>query len=91
MRLRQDHIGMAASHVQHMQKNLDVMNIKLHNVISSLTGVSGILIIEAILAGERDTTKLAALCDNRIDKKKLPDIKRSLEGQYKEEHLFGLC
>ncbi len=90
MRLRQDHIGMAASHVQHMQKNLDVMNIKLHNVISSLTGKSGMLIIEAILAGERDTTRLAALCDNRIDKKKLPDIKLSLEGQYKEEHLFGL-
>lgn len=90
MRLRQDHIEMAASHVQHMQKHLDAMNIKLHNVISSLTGKNGMLIIEAILSGERDTAKLAALCDNRIDPKKLPDIELSLEGQYSEEHLFGL-
>lgn len=90
MRLRQDHIEMAATHVQHMQKNLDAMNIKLHNVLSKLTGKSGIKIIEAILAGERDTKKLTALCNERIAPEKLPKVKLSLEGYYKEEHLFGL-
>jgi heme-degrading monooxygenase HmoA len=91
MRMRQDHIEMAASHVQHMQKNLDAMNIKLHNVISSLTGKSGMAIIEAILTGERDTKKLAMLCKERISPKKIPDVELSLEGSYKEEHLFGLA
>lgn len=90
IRMRQDHIEMAASHVQHMQKHLDAMNIKLHNVISSLTGKSGMAIIEAILTGERDTKKLAMLCKERISPKKIPDVELSLEGSYKEEHLFGL-
>lgn len=90
MRMRQDHLQMAASHVQHMQKHLDAMNIKLHNVISSLTGKSGMEVIQAILAGERDTKKLAMLCKDRIDPMKIPDIELSLEGYYKEEHLFGL-
>lgn len=90
MRSRQDHIEMAATHVNIMQKHLDAMNIKLHNVISSLTGVSGIQIIQAMLSGERDTKKLAALCSERIDSKKLPEVELSLEGHYKEEHLFGL-
>jgi len=90
MRSRQDHIEMAAAHVQHMQKHLDAMNVKLHNVISSLTGESGMKIINAILAGERDPKKLTALCSQRIDAKKLSDVELSLDGHYKEEHLFGL-
>jgi len=90
MRLRQDHIEMAATHVQHMQKNLDAMNIKLHNVLSRLTGKSAIKILEAILGGERDTKKLSALCNERIAPEKLPKVELSLEGHYKEEHLFGL-
>lgn len=90
MRLRQDHIEMASSHVQHMQKNLDAMNIKLHNVLSSLTGKSGTKILEAILSGERDPKKLTALCSERISPSKLPEVELSLEGYYKEEYLFGL-
>jgi transposase len=90
MRSRQDHIEMAASHVQHMQKHMDAMNIKIHNVISNITGKTGLKIIEAILAGERDPEKLVTFCDTRISPEKIPDIKLSLEGHYKDEHLFGL-
>ena len=63
LRLRADHISSAAAHVQHMQKALERMNIKLHDVISSLTGVSGLAVVRAILAGERDPRALLALCD----------------------------
>src|SRR3982751_111584 len=49
----------AGSHVQHLQKALTQMNLQLHNVISDLTGVTGLAILEAILAGERDPQKLA--------------------------------
>lgn len=90
MRLRSDHIQMGASHIQHMQKHLNAMNIKLHNVISNITGVSGLLVIRAILSGERDVKKLAFLCEEHIEEKKIENIKLSLEGYYKEEHLFGL-
>lgn len=90
MRLRTDHIEMGASHIQHMQKHLDAMNIKLHNVISNITGVSGLRVIRAILSGVRDVEKLASLCMDHIEEKKIEYIKLSLAGNYKEEHLFGL-
>lgn len=90
MRSRADHVQMAAAHIQHMQKHLDAMNIKLHNVLSNITGVSGLAILRAILSGERDTGTLAGLCQERIDPKKLPEVQLSLEGNYKREHLFGL-
>ena len=51
IRLRNDHISMASQHIQHMQKALDSMNIKLHNVISKINGVSGMRILKAILKG----------------------------------------
>jgi transposase len=62
LRLRQDHLTLAASHVQHMQKALERMNVKLHDVISNLVGVSGQAVIQAILAGERQPLRLLALC-----------------------------
>lgn len=70
LRLRQDHIEMAGSHVQHMQKALERMNIKFHSVISSLTGVSGLRVVRAILSGERDPGVLLSLCDVQIRKRK---------------------
>lgn len=79
----------AASHVQHMQKALTEMNIGLHHVISDLTGVSGLAIIRAILAGERDTLKLASLKHPYV-RKSLQEIAQALEGDYREEHLFAL-
>lgn len=90
LRLRQDHVTLAASHVQHMQKALERMNIKFHAVISDLTGVSGRKVIEAILAGERDPACLLSLCDVQIRKNKADRVKESLRGMWKREHLFAL-
>lgn len=90
LRLRQDHIAMGASHVQHMQKALERMNIKFHDVISDLTGVSGQKVIRAILAGQRDPARLLALCDVQIRKNKADRVKESLRGIWKAEHLFAL-
>jgi transposase len=89
-RLREDHIRTAAMYVQHLQKALDQLNVKLHTVISQIHGASGLAVIRAILAGERDPAKLAALCDARILKTKQAAVQRSLHGRWKPEHLFAL-
>ena len=90
IRLRSDHISMAGSHEQHMQKALERMNLKIHDVISDLTGVSGLKMVEAILAGERNPVALVALCDPQIQKKKAGRLRAALEGTWKSEHLFAL-
>jgi transposase len=89
-RLRADHIAMAATHEQHMQKALERMNIKFHDVISDLTGVSGLKVIRAILDGQRQPLALLALCDAQIQKKKADRVCESLIGTWKDEHLFAL-
>ena len=61
LRLRGEHVSSAASHVQHMQKALERMNVKLHDVISSLTGASGLAVVRAILRGERNPDQLLAV------------------------------
>jgi len=90
LRLRQDRIALAAGHVQHMQKALERMNIKLHDVITDLTGVSGMSVIRAILSGERDPLALLNLCTVQIRKNKAEAICESLRGTWKEEQLFAL-
>ena len=75
--------------VSHLHKALTQMNVQLHHVISDLTGVTGLAILEAILAGERDPQKLAALKDHRI-KASRDTIARSLQGDWRPEHLFTL-
>lgn len=90
VRLREDHITMASAHVQHMQKALTMMNIRLHEVISQIQGVSGIKIIEAILSGQRDPEQLVLLCDRRIINSKKADVIESLRGTYSKEQLFAL-
>jgi hypothetical protein len=89
-RLRDDHIEMAGAHVQHMQKAFELLNIKLPHVINSLTGASGLRIVRAILDGERDAPKLAALGDAQILKTKRERVLFSLEAVWREEHLFAL-
>jgi hypothetical protein len=79
MREREDIIDMGSAYVNKMQKALELMNIKLTNVISQIHGVSGIKMIEAILAGERDAEVLLELCDKRIIKNKSDEIKKALE------------
>ncbi len=89
-RLRADHIAAGASCEQHMQKALERMNIKFHDAISDLTGVSGLKVIRAILAGERHPVALLALCDCQIQQKKAAQVCESLVGTWKDEHLFAL-
>jgi transposase len=79
----------AARHVQHMQKALTQMNLHLHHVISDLTGLTGLAIVDAILAGERNPQTLAALRDRRI-KASEATIAKALVGDYRPEHLFTL-
>ena len=90
MRLREDHVDMAASHVQHMQKALERMNVKFHDAISDLTGVSGMKVIRAVLDGQRDPQRLLELCDVQIRKKKAERVLESLRGTWQAEHLFAL-
>ena len=90
LRLRTDHIAMAASHEQHMQKALERMNVKLHDVISDLTGVSGLKLVRAILGGERNAVVLLGLCDPQIQKRKADRVCEALRGTWKAEHLFAL-
>lgn len=78
-----------ASHIQHMQKALTQMNLKLDKVISDVTGVTGQAILRAIVAGERDPATLARLRNHRI-KATEADIAESLNGHWREEHLFAL-
>jgi transposase len=89
LRHREGLVQMASSHVQHMQKALDQMNLQLHHVISNITGLTGIRILDAILAGERNPHQLAKLRDRRV-KAAEETIAKSLVGDYRREHLFTL-
>jgi transposase len=73
-----------------MQQALERMNIKVHDVISSLTGVSGLAMVRAILEGERNPERLLALCAQSIRRHKAERIKEALRGTWAEEHLFTL-
>ena len=88
-RQRQMLVRYASHHVQHMQKALEQMNVKLAEVVSSVVGVTGTAIIAAILAGERDAVKLAALRHERCARGE-GEIARALEGTWRPEHLFAL-
>ena len=79
----------ASHHIQHMQKALTQMNVKLHHVISDITGKTGLDIIEAIVGGQRDPRQLAQLRDPRI-KADEATIAKSLQGHWREEHIFEL-
>jgi transposase len=78
-----------SQHVQHMHKALTQMNIQLDNVISDVAGETGLRIIRAILAGERDPLKLARMRNARIRASE-QEIVKSLQGNWREEHLFAL-
>jgi hypothetical protein len=82
-------IEYAADHIRHMQKALDLMNVKLHRVVSDTVGVTGMRIIRAILGGQRDPASLAALRE-RGCKASEQDFVDALIGNYRDEHLFAL-
>jgi transposase len=76
-------------YVQHMQKAMTLMNIQLANVISDVAGTTGLKIVRAIVAGERDPHALAAYRDARIHASE-DEIAASLLGNWRDEHLFAL-
>lgn len=82
-------ISYAAKHIQHMQKALEQMNVKLTEVISDITGQTGMKIIRAIIAGERSPKKLASMRNPRC-KNDTDVIAKALQGTWKNEHLFAL-
>lgn len=89
LRQRDNLIRQLATHVQHIQKALRQMNLLLDNVITDITGATGMKIIRAIVAGERDPRRLAKHRDPRC-KSSEEIIVKSLEGHYRDEHLFAL-
>ncbi len=78
-----------SAHIQHMQKALTVMNVRLTNVLSDITGATGMKIIRAIVAGERNPEVLASFRHSNCAKSQ-EEIAKSLEGYYKREQLFAL-
>jgi len=80
---------MAATHVHHMQKALDQMNLQVHRVISDITGQTGLAIVDAILAGKRDPGELAKPRHERIQASE-EVIAKSLVGDYRPEQVFTL-
>jgi transposase len=79
----------SSMHIQHMQKALQQMNLLLHNVVADITGVTGMTILKAIIAGERDPKVLASHRDPRC-RNSVQTIAKSLVGNYREEHVFAL-
>jgi len=89
MRHRGDLVQMCNQHIQHMHKALTQMNVQVHHRINDITGVTGLAIVDAITAGERDPRKLAQLRDRRIRATE-ETIVKSLAGNWRAEHLFTL-
>lgn len=90
IREREDIIAVGSSYVNKMQKALELMNIKLTNVLSQIHGASGIRIIEAIVAGKREPHQLLLLCERRIVEQKAEQVLKALEGNYNESWIFLL-
>ncbi len=90
VRLRQDHVASAAQHILHMQKALDLMNVKIHDVLSETMGVSSLRMIRALVAGERHPRVLLGLCEPDVVRRKTEPLLRALRGTWNPEHLFGL-
>lgn len=89
LRQRERLVELSASHIQHMQKALMQMNVQVHHVVSDIMGVTGMRILRAIVAGERDPGVLAANRDRRCHAD-VETIQRALTGNWRAEHLFAL-
>lgn len=90
LRHRSELLAAASQHVQHLHKTLTQMNLQIHHVVNDITGLTGLGIVDAILAGQRDGAELAKLRDPRI-KADSETIRKSLEGNWRPEHLFTLA
>jgi transposase len=89
LRQRERLLDYAAAHIQHMQKALMQMNLQLHHVVSDITGVTGMTIVRAIVAGERDPNVLASYRDRRCHAS-VETVCQALVGNYRDEHIFAL-
>lgn len=89
VRQRANLVRLSAQHVQRMQKSLELMNLKLTKVLGDVTGVTGLKIIRAIVAGERDAPTLAKLRDRRCTYT-AAEIAIALDGRYRPEHVTEL-
>ncbi len=89
LRQRERLVESAASHIQHMQKALMQMNLQLHHVVTDVSGTTGMKIIRAIIAGERDASVLATHRDAHC-KQSMDTIRDALVGNYQAEHVFEL-
>ncbi len=89
VRQRANLVRLSGQHIQRMQKALELMNLKLTRVLGDVTGVTGLKIIRAILAGQRDPHKLAQLRDRRCQHS-TAQIAEALDGRYRPEHLTEL-
>lgn len=90
MRHRANLVIQCGQAVQHMQSAFDDMNIHLHHVISDLDGETGLRIVDAILAGQRDPEQLVKLRDERVRKSTPAEMVEALRGDWQDEHLFVL-
>lgn len=89
MRHRDTLVRYAANHVQHMQKALTLMNVQLHNILSDITGVTGMAILRDIAGGERDPARLVRHRSERCRASRAVFV-ASLTGNYRNEHVFAL-
>ena len=89
LRHRERLVDYAAAHIQHMQKALMQMNVQLHHVVTDITGVTGMRIIRAIVAGNHAPEQLAAFRDRRCHASE-DTIREALIGNYRPEHVFAL-
>jgi hypothetical protein len=89
VRQRDRWVADAGRAIQHMQQALELMNIKLTEVVNDITGTTGMAIIDSILAGERDAGRLSELRNPRCSRSQ-EEIARALLGSWREEHLFAL-
>lgn len=90
VRQRDRWVADASRAIQHMQQALELMNVKLTEVVNDITGTTGMAIIDSILAGERDAERLSELRNGRCAHSQ-EEIARALLGSWREEHLFALA
>ncbi len=89
VRQRANLVRLSGQHVQRMQKALELMNLKLTKVLGDVTGVTGLKILRAVLAGQRDPQKLARLRDRRCQRT-AAEMAEALDGRYRPEHVTEL-
>ena len=89
LRHREHLVEQASTQIQLMQKALTQMNVQLHHVLSDVTGVTGMAILDAMVDGERDPLKLAQMKDPRV-RSSVETIAKALTGDYRPEQLFVL-